>query len=389
MMKRKKIATRRFSNFESSIVNSARNYSSNGLCLILSFFRNRGILSSLFFLKTCENFRSGFKVSSCSHRSSFTIIIIAYQCDACRCLWCQAAVRDVDRREAIQVSAVCFCPSVGLVRMSILFILLPPDYNGALIVFPCTSSGIHCCPIISLPLSFAVFLTSWVIHSCKVRRDNQSLESGFDPCRTQTPQEHKVNPPASVSSMNGTGWCWTFFVQLDVAHFMDDATGFLAEYHWVFWLCQILENRFSAGAISWFFRYFFWMCPILSSSFRITSCAIPSILRSSLNSGCSVSTSDSVRRFSFLKLNSSGLTVGLPCSSLCTSFLVREDALWNVSCCCCCCSECQALLSTRLLFWECTLKMQSVGTELYATTAWDLVCQNRSPLSCARAKLIQ
>ena len=54
-------------------------------------------------------------------------------------------VRDVDRREVVQ---------------SILFILLPPGHNGAFIVFPCPSSGIHCCPMISLPLSFAVFLTS-------------------------------------------------------------------------------------------------------------------------------------------------------------------------------------------------------------------------------------
>ena len=38
VMKRKKIATSKFSNLDSSILNSARNYSSNGLCLILSFF---------------------------------------------------------------------------------------------------------------------------------------------------------------------------------------------------------------------------------------------------------------------------------------------------------------------------------------------------------------
>ena len=50
---------------------------------------------------------------------------------------------------------------MGLPRRSILFILLPPDYNGALIVFPCSSSGIHCYQMISVPLSFAVFLTSW------------------------------------------------------------------------------------------------------------------------------------------------------------------------------------------------------------------------------------
>ena len=31
--------------------------------------------------------------------------------------------------------------------------------------------------------------------------------------------------------------------KLDVAQFMDDATGFLAEDHGVFWFSQILPNR--------------------------------------------------------------------------------------------------------------------------------------------------
>ena len=123
------------------------------------------MLSSLLLSKTCENFRSGFKVSSCSDRSSFTIIIVfAYQCDGALVpvpVVPGCGVGDVDRREVVQVSAMFFCPSVGLPRISILFILLPPDYNGALIVFPCSSSGIHCFQMISVPLSFAVFLTSW------------------------------------------------------------------------------------------------------------------------------------------------------------------------------------------------------------------------------------
>ena len=33
--------------------------------------------------------------------------------------------------------------------------------------------------------------------------------------------------------------------------------------------------------------------------------------------------------------------------------------------------------------------MQSAVTELHTIMAWDLVCQNCSPLSCARAELIQ
>ena len=40
-------------------------------------------------------------------------------------------------------------------------------------------------------------------------------------------------------------------------------------------------------------------------------------------------------------------------------------------------------------FWEITLKAESAGTELYTITALDLVCQNRNPLSCTRAKLTQ
>ena len=122
------------------------------------------ILSSLFLSKTCEHFRIGFKVSSCSDRSTFTIIIIiAYQCDGALVpvpVVPGCGVGDVDLPEVVQVSAIFFCPSVGLPRISILFILLPSDYNGALIVFPCSSSSIHCFPMIYVPLSFAVFLTS-------------------------------------------------------------------------------------------------------------------------------------------------------------------------------------------------------------------------------------
>ena len=46
---------------------------------------------------------------------------------------------------------------------------------------------------------------------------------------------HRVRsiPPASASSMNDTGRFWSLVPirQLGVAHFMDDATGFLAEFH--------------------------------------------------------------------------------------------------------------------------------------------------------------
>ena len=88
---------------------------------------------------------------------------IAYQRDGALApvpLVPECGVGDVDRREVVQVSAIFFCPSVGLLRISILFILLPPDHNGVLVVFPCSSSGVHCFPMVFLPLSFAVFLVS-------------------------------------------------------------------------------------------------------------------------------------------------------------------------------------------------------------------------------------
>ena len=40
-------------------------------------------------------------------------------------------------------SAMFFCPSVGLLRISILFILLPPDHHSVLVVFPGSSSGMN------------------------------------------------------------------------------------------------------------------------------------------------------------------------------------------------------------------------------------------------------
>ena len=65
----------------------------------------------------------------------------------------------------------------------------------------------------------------------------------------------------------------------------------------------------------------FWVWPILSSSFRITSCAIPTNLRSTLNSGSSFSTGDSVLRISFQMLHRAGLSVRVPWPSSRTSFL--------------------------------------------------------------------
>ena len=117
----------------------------------------------LFLSKTSENFRSGLEIFSCFHWSSLTIIIVAHQRDGA---FVQVPLvsgcdgRDVDRREVVQVSAIFFCPTVVLLRISMLFVLLPPDYDGALVVFPCSSSGVHCFPMVLLPLSFTVFLAS-------------------------------------------------------------------------------------------------------------------------------------------------------------------------------------------------------------------------------------
>ena len=44
-------------------------------------------------------------------------------------------------------------------------------------------------------------------------------------------------------ALDGAGHL-SYFVQLDVAKFMDDATGFLAEDRGVFWYSQIFPNRF-------------------------------------------------------------------------------------------------------------------------------------------------
>ena len=314
----------------------------------------------------------------------------------------------------VQVSAILFSPSVGLLRISILLILLPPDYDGALIVFPCSSSGIYCFPMVLLPLSLAVLLAPWAIHSFKVTRRLsklgiwlRSLLLFLHQVEDRRHKNRKSILPVSASSMNGTGrFCEpvptrttqmlpiSWITGLDSSLNFTEFSGFPRSLRIDF----VREPFLDFSNLSWIF-------PIRSSSFKITFCAIPSSLRSTLNSGSSFSTSDSVLRSSFLALGSSGLSVGLPCSSLCTicsSFLVREDALSEVSCCCC--FDCQALFSTifgagrgveslpnkvRSHFWEITLQMQSAGTELCTITAWDLVCQNRNPLSCAQAKLIQ
>ena len=74
-------------------------------------------MSSVFLSKTCENFRSRFEIFSCFHWSSLTILIVAHQRDGALVsvpLMPGYDVRNVDRREVVQVSAIFFCPIAGL-----------------------------------------------------------------------------------------------------------------------------------------------------------------------------------------------------------------------------------------------------------------------------------
>ena len=73
-------------------------------------------------------------------------------------------------------------------------------------------------------------------------------------------------------------------------------------------------SKSSVIDLEWYpFRNFstiFWICSILASTFGITCCAIPSILRSTWNSGSSFSTSDSAFHICFQMLGGSGMSVG-------------------------------------------------------------------------------
>ena len=65
-----------------------------------------------------------FKIFSRSHQSSLRITISAHQRYGALVpvpLVPGCGVGDVDRWEVVQVSAIFFCPSVGLLRISILF----------------------------------------------------------------------------------------------------------------------------------------------------------------------------------------------------------------------------------------------------------------------------
>ena len=113
----------------------------------------------LVLVEDLREFRSGSEIFSCFHWSRLTISIVACQRHGALVpvpLMPGSGARDVDRREVVQVSATFFRPSMGMLRISVLLILVPPDVNSVLTTFPCSSSGIQCFPMILLPLSFAM-----------------------------------------------------------------------------------------------------------------------------------------------------------------------------------------------------------------------------------------
>ena len=160
--------------------------------------------------------------------------------------------------------------------------------------------------------------------------------------RMQTPQEQKVNPSRMCFKHE---WYWTV---LDIC-----PNSYNSMLRWTstsFLVFPDLQQKISCVSHFLIFTLLFRICPILSSSSKITSCAIPSILRSTLNSGYFFLKTWLSTSLHFPGAGSSGLSVGLPCSSFCISFLMPEDALSDVSCCCCCfccgCCDSQAPLST-------------------------------------------
>ena len=124
----------------------------------------------------------------------------------------------------------------------------------------------------------------------RISRNYHSLESGFNPLycfffRSRTNAASAKGQSLwyvlqARMALDGSGYL-SRFVQFNIAKFVSCATRLFAELDGFFWPSQIFNNSFSATTS--------WICPNLSSSSKITSCAIPSILRSTLNSGSSLS----------------------------------------------------------------------------------------------------
>ena len=157
------------------------------------------------------------------------------------------------------------------------------------VVFPCSSSGIHCFPMVLEPLSLAVLLASWAIHPCTAIRDYQSLESVFflfivsSSGQRQTPQEDKVNPSGMCFKHE---WHWTvldicpnsYDSMLPSSRMMrlDSSLNFKKS----FLVFPDLMDRFRVWTNTSFSTTSVLFFNIRSTSFKITLWATLSILRS-------------------------------------------------------------------------------------------------------------
>ena len=123
MMKRKKVARNKSSNFDSSIpILLAVLHRMVFASFSRSAERRKSVV--LVLVEDFENSRSGSQIFSCFEWSSLTILIVPCQRDGALVpvpLMPRCGVRDVDRREVVQVSAIFFRPSMGLLRISVLF----------------------------------------------------------------------------------------------------------------------------------------------------------------------------------------------------------------------------------------------------------------------------
>ena len=209
--------------------------------------------------------------------------------------------------------------------------------------------------------------------------------------------------------MNGTGRCCpnsydsmlpsSRMMQLDSSLNFKEFSGFPRSSR-IDFVCEPIHH----------FPLLLFVFTIRSTSFKITSWATPSILRSTLKSGSSISTGDSVLRSSFLALRSSGLSVGLPCSSLsalsapvswCEKTHSQRFLVAAAVAAAAIAKHSQAQSSVRdeasrvfqIKFVPLFEKSLS-GCNLPAQSCiqlrhWTFICKNGNPLSCARAKSTQ
>ena len=234
-------------------------------------------------------------------------MVLSYRC-RCRLSWGSPGIRNI------------FCPSVGLLRISILLRWCPCCASMLLFWHPLLSNGfvatesrrVSCSlsdPLVhgnKGPWKLGIWLWSFFLlflHQVKDKRR----------------KNRRSTPAASASNIHGTGrfWisvptrttrCWPFRDLCDLIPRWT-SKSFLV-------LSDLQELILCVNHISWISHYFFDF-PIRSTSFKITSCAIPSILRSTLDSD-SFSTVDSFLTCNFLERDDSRSFVELPWSCLCS-----------------------------------------------------------------------